>query len=183
VWGRSIRELTDGGAPETDTPRRPLVRPVSLVPETVLVGDLLRDMRESTAHVVVLVDEYGGTAGMVTLHQLVDELVGGVLARGRGGERLYRCIDDRLQVLGEARVRDVNSDLRLDLPLGRADTVGGYVLSLFGDLPRRDEVVKDPRYVFRVLRLSGRRIDAVEMTPRPSRRGPWPPEIREDAAC
>jgi CBS domain containing-hemolysin-like protein len=183
VWGSTIRELVESGDPMADTPRRPLVHPVSLVPETVRVGDLLRDMRESGAHMAILVDEYGGTAGVVTLHQLVNELVGGVLARGRGGEPLYRCTAERLQVLGEARVRDVNSDLGLGLPVGRADSVGGYVLSLFGDLPRPDETVSDGRYVFRVLRLGRRRIDAVELTPGPSHQGPWPPALEEDTAC
>ncbi|MFP4057505.1 MAG: hemolysin family protein [Candidatus Brocadiia bacterium] len=173
VLGLSIRQFADRARPAAQAPRRPVVRPAFLVPETRHVGDLLRDMRDSGAHMAILVDEHGGTAGLVTLRQLVDELVGDVLARGRSGEPLYRRTDGRVQVLGEARIRDVNSDLGLDLPLGRADTIGGYVLGLFGDLPRAGEQATDGRYRFRVLRLRGRRIGAVEVAPRDPRDPAW----------
>jgi CBS domain containing-hemolysin-like protein len=174
IWHRTLSEFVEQNDPMAETPQRPLVRAAFLVPESRHVGDLLRDMRESGAHMAILVDEYGGTAGLVTLRQLVDELVGGVLARGRSGEPLYRRSDGRVQVLGEARIRDVNSDLGLGLPLGRADTIGGYVLSLFGDLPHTGEDVADERYRFRVLRLRGRRIGAVEIAPLDPTRDAWP---------
>lgn len=144
-----------------EAPRRPIVRPAFLVPEARRAGDLLHDMRTSGSHTAILVDEYGGTAGLVTLHQLVDELVGGVLATGRDGEPLYTQAGDALHILGEARMRDVNEDLGLELPLGVADTLGGYVMSLFGDLPEVGEEAADKRFRYTVLRLDGRRIAAV----------------------
>jgi len=162
---RTIREFVEQSDPMAETPRRPLVRPAFLVPETRHVGDLLRDMRESGAHMAILLDEYGGTAGLVTLRQLIDELVGGVLTPAPGRVPLYRKVDGRIQILGEAHIRDVNHELGLDLPLGRADTVGGYVLGLFGELPRPGDEAADDRFVFRVLRLAGRRIGAVDVRP------------------
>lgn len=165
VLARTIRQVVDNSDPMAPPPKRPLVRPAFLVPETRHVGDLLRDMRETGEHMAILVDEYGGTAGLVTLRQLVDDLVGGVLAEGRDGVPLYRQADGRFQILGEARVRDVRHDLGLKLPVGETDTIGGYVLGLFGRLPTRGEQVADERYTFRVLRLSGRRIGAVEVRP------------------
>ena len=165
VMGLTIREFVDGSASLADGPMRPLVRTAFLVPETRHVGDLMQDMRRSGDHVAILLDEYGGTAGLVTLRQLIDELVGGVLARGRTGALLYREVEGRLQILGEARVRDVCSELDLVLPPVDADTVGGYVLSLFGRLPRRGEEAADGRYRWRVLQMSGRRIGAVEVRP------------------
>jgi magnesium and cobalt transporter len=86
-----------------------------------------------------------------------------MVARGRGGAPLYRVADERLQILGEARLREVCGELGLVVPPVDADTVGGYVLSLFGRLPHRGEEAADERYRWRVLRMTGRRIDAVEV--------------------
>ena len=163
VTGWTLREFVDGSASLADAPRRPLVRPAFLVPETRHVGALMQDMRQGGEHVAVLVDEYGGTAGLLTLEQLTDERVGGVLTRGRGGEPLYRVADDRLQILGEARLREVCGELGLVVPKVDVDSVGGYVLSLFGRFPRRGEEATDARYRWRVLRMSGRRVAAVEV--------------------
>ncbi|NQT52253.1 HlyC/CorC family transporter, partial [bacterium] len=161
VRSLSLRDFVAYRDALDEAPRRPLVRPAFLVPEFRHAGDLLQDMRRTGAHMAILVDEYGGTAGLASLRQLVDELVGGVLATGRSGEALYTPTADGLHVLGEARVRDANDDLGLGLPVGVADTVGGYVMSLFGDLPHEGEEVSDGRLHYTVLRLDGRRIDAV----------------------
>ena len=165
ILGLTLRQFVDRSAQFADAPKRPLVRPAFLVPETRHVGDLMQDMRQSGEHMAILLDEYGGTAGLVTLRMLVDELVGGVLGQGRSGEPLCREVEGRLQVLGEARLREVCHDVGLVVPEVEADTVGGYVMSLFGRLPRRGETIDDGRYRWRVLRMVGRRIDAVEVTP------------------
>ncbi|HUT35348.1 MAG TPA: hemolysin family protein [Planctomycetota bacterium] len=165
IWGQSVREFVAARDAMPDPPRRPLVRPALFVPESRHVGDLLRDMREGGTHMVILLDEYGGTAGLVTLRDLADELVGGVLSREPDTRQLCRRGDGCLQVLGEARVRDLNSDLGFDLPLDRADTIGGYVLDLIGELPKPGATASDECFLYRVLRLAGRRIGAVEVRP------------------
>ncbi|MFW6161607.1 MAG: hemolysin family protein [Planctomycetota bacterium] len=165
VMGLTLCELVERSASLEQAPKRPLVRPAFLVPESRHVGDLMQDMRQGGEHIAILLDEFGGTAGLVTLQQLIDELVGGMLERGRAGGPLYRLVEGRLQVLGEARLRDVCGELGLVVPPVDADTVGGYVLSLFGRLPRRGEEATDERYRWRVLRMSGRRIGSVEVIP------------------
>jgi len=174
VWGLTIRQFVHrrGEGAEAQG-RRPLVWPAFLVPETRHVGDLLRDMREGSAHMAILLDEYGGTAGLVTLRQLIDELVGGVLATGRGEAPFYHAGYGRIQVLGEARIRDLNHELGLDLPLGRSDTIGGYVTGLFGQFPRAGDTVTDDRFVYRVLGLAGRRVGALEIRPREGESPAW----------
>ena len=179
---KTIGEFVQSHDPMAPPPRaRPLVRAAFLVPETRNVGDLLRDMREGRAHMAVLLDEYGGTSGLVTLRHIVDELVGGVLTRGRAASPLYRKGEGTIQVLGEARLRDVNHELGLDLPLGRADTMGGYVLALFGSLPRPGDEVADGRFIYRVLRVAARRIDAVEVRPTDPASRAWRRLWREQA--
>jgi len=165
IWDQTLREFVQARDAMPNPPRRPLVRPAPLVPASRRVGDLLREMREGGTHLAILLDEYGGTAGLVTLRDLVDELVGGVLTREPGSAQLCRKGDGCLQVLGEARVRDLNGDLGFDLPLDRADTIGGYVLDLLGELPKPGATASDSLFTYRVLRLAGRRIGAVEVRP------------------
>jgi len=167
VWRQTLRQFVRArdAMPKPNPPRRPLVRPAFFVPESRRVGDLLREMREGGTHMVILLDEYGGTAGLITLSDLVDELVGGVLTREADPARLYRKGDGCIQMLGEARVRDLDNDLGFELPLDRADTIGGYVLDLFGELPTAGAEAADENFTYRVLRLSGRRIMAVEVRP------------------
>jgi len=165
ILGRRIRDFVEDEALKRPGARRALVRPAFLVPETRHAGDLLRDMRESGSQMAILLDEYGGTSGLVTLRQLADELVGRALVKATRGAPFFRMVEGRLRLLGETRLRDVNRELALDLPTGRADTVGGYVLDLFGRLPRAGETTQDERFRFRVLRLSGRRVAAVDIEP------------------
>lgn len=166
ILGKPVAEVAAEGEPDAQPSPRPLVRPAFLVPETRHVGDLLRDMRERGAHMAILVDEHGGTAGLVTLRQLVEELVGGVLTRGREGEPLFRKGEACILVLGEARLRDVNHELRLALPIGRSDTMSGYVVELFGHIPGRGDEATDERFTYHVIRVAGRRVGAVEIRPR-----------------
>jgi CBS domain containing-hemolysin-like protein len=169
IWPKTLRDFVAWRDALSDPPSRPVVRPAFLVPDSRHADDLLRDMRQTGAHLAILVDEYGGTSGLVTLHQLVDVLVGGVLAREEGtGAPLYRRTHSGFQLLGEARLRDVNRELGMDLPLGKADTVGGYVLGLFGDLPKPGDEVAEEHFVFKVRRMTGRRIAAVEARPIPT---------------
>jgi len=165
IWKQTIREFVAARDALPKPPLRPLVRPAVFVPESRRLGDLLRDMREGGSHMVILLDEYGGTAGLVTLRDLVDEMVGGVLSRNAEPRRLCRKGDGCIQVLGEARVRDLNDELGLELPVDRADTIGGYVLDLVGELPKPGAEVADEHFTYRVLRLRGRRIGAVEIRP------------------
>ena len=166
IWKKTLLDFAAWRDTLPDPPSRPVVRPAFLVPDSRHADDLLRDMRQTGAHLAVLVDEYGGTSGLVTLLQLVDVLVGGVLAREEGtGAPLYRRTPNGFQLLGGARLRDVNRELGMDLPLGRADTVGGYVLGLFGDLPKPGDEVADEHYAFKVRRMLGRRVAAVEARP------------------
>jgi len=165
IWKLTIREFVQRRDALPKPPPRPLVRPAFVVPETRRVGDLLRDMREGGSHMAILLDEYGGTSGLVTLRDLIDELVGGVLTPEPGAPPLCRKGEGCLQVLGDARLRDLNGELGLELPLDKADTIGGYVLDLVGELPKPGTEVSDAQFHYRVLRLIGRRIGAVEIRP------------------
>ena len=142
-------------------PGSALIRPVFLVPQSQWIDVLLGQMRRRGAHLAVLLDEYGGTAGLVTLEDILEEIVGEAFEDSQGAEAAQRLNAQGLRLLGRSRIRELNRRFGLDIPSGEPDTLGGYVMSLFGDVPEVGEHIDDGRLEFQVLKLSGRRIDAV----------------------
>jgi hypothetical protein len=154
---------------------RGVIRDVNFVPETKPVGDLLKEFQRSHTHLVVVVDEYGGTSGIITLEDVLEELVGEIddeLTTTRdetetvARDRADRHPDEPFVVSGRLNVDDVDDDYGVDLPKGGWDTIGGLVLDIAGGVPHEGDVLTGDHYVFRVLRVDGRRIEEVEITPR-----------------
>ncbi len=142
-------------------PGSALIRPVFLVPQSQWIDVLLGQMRRRGAHLAVLLDEYGGTAGLVTLEDILEEIVGEAFEDHQGSEAAQHLSGKGLRLLGRSRIRELNRRFGLDIPSGEPDTLGGYVMSLFGDVPELGEHIDDGRLEFRVLKLSGRRIDVL----------------------
>ena len=140
-----------------------LVRPVFLVPQSQWIDVLLGQMRQRGAHLAVLLDEYGGTAGLVTLEDILEEIVGEAFENSSGDEVAQQLSGTGLRLLGRSRIRELNRRFALDIPSGEPDTLGGYIMSLFGDVPEVGEHIDDGQLEFRVLKLSGRRVDAVHV--------------------
>ena len=151
-----------------DTPARPLLRPATFVPETKRVSELLREMQARQRHMAIVIDEYGGTAGLVTLEDLIEELVGEIVDE-------FDVEDPMLEPLpnGDWRVNarmaldEVNELLRLELPEGDWDTVGGLVFNMLGHVPSEGEAVEIDGHVLRAERVNGRRIGRVRITRAP----------------
>jgi len=117
-----------------------LARPAAYVPETKLVDDLLAEMRTARRHIAIVVDEYGGTAGLVTLEDLLEELVGEIRDEYDEDERLIQRLGPRsFRVSGRLPIHELNAATGLVIPDDSFDTVGGWVLDLFGRVPHRGE--------------------------------------------
>ncbi len=114
----------------------------SFVPETKRVASLLTQIRQGTSHLFVVVDEYGGTAGLVTLEDILEELVGEIT------DESDRPLDDDVEMIdgtglvvsGRLNIDDVNNEYDLDLPKDGWDTVGGLVLDLAGGVPAQGDM-------------------------------------------
>ncbi len=172
VLDMTVREFVAYRDGLADTPRFPLLHEAYLAPETTHIDLLFETMRSRRTHMAVLLDEYGGTAGIVTLSDLLEQLVG-EMADDEQEDRDYVRKGDVVMAAGQAKIRDLNDDMELGIPLGVADTVAGYVLELVGDFPKVGQVVCDGVFEFRVVEASPTRIDRVEIRP-------WPaPEARE----
>ena len=154
-----IRAELDGGA---DTLVDELLRPTWFVPETKKVADLLEEMQSEKFHMAVAVDEYGGIAGLVTLEDLIEELVGEIVDEYDVEESmLERQLDGTLKVDARILIDELNHLAGIELPEGDWDTVGGLVFDLFGRVPKRGEEREAGGYHLRVDQVHGRRITKV----------------------
>ena len=144
---------------------RNLVREAHFVPETKRVTELLREMQRDKFHIAVVVDEYGGTAGLVTLEDLIEELVGEIVDE-------FDVEEPGVEELGNGEVRvnarmpidEVNDLLKADLPTGDWDSVGGLVFNLLGHVPTEGEAVEVDGHRLVAEKVQGRRIGRVRIT-------------------
>ena len=139
-----------------------LARRPTFVPEQKKVAELLREMQTQRVHMAIVVDEYGGTAGLVTIEDLLEEIVGEIVDEYDKEEPLVEPIDDEtIRVDAKMPIDEVNELLGVDLPHEEWDTVGGLVFGLVGRVPSAGEIVKFDSLEFRTERVTGRRIQKV----------------------
>ncbi len=147
----------------------PFQRQVYFVPETKRVGELFEEMRSLGHPMAIIVDEYGGTAGLVTLKQLLEEIVGSVGDEVSRQEPEYETIDEyNYLVDGSMRVDEMNEALHLDLPEGDYETVAGFILEHLGHIPRPGEQVRYNELRLLVSTMDRVKIEKVRVTRTPS---------------
>jgi len=143
-----------------------LVRPAYFTPETKLINELFTEMRDNNYRVAVVIDEFGGTAGIVSLSRLVEEIVGPVGDELAAAEKEYEVINAyTFQIDGRMRIEEINEEMALDLPESEDyETIAGFILSLLGHIPRNGEQLryKDTKIV--VTKMSGLKIEEVLLT-------------------
>lgn len=141
-----------------------LLRPAVFVPETKRVSDLLREMQASKVHFVVVIDEYGSTAGVVTLEDLLEELVGEIVDEYDEEEPLVlRLGDHSWQVDGSIDIDELSGVIGVELPDEEWDTVAGLVLGLAGRIPKEKEHFEVAGVSLTVAGLQGRRVTSVRV--------------------
>lgn len=146
---------------------REIARPPYFVPETKRVDELLSDMRRDQVHMAIAVDEYGGTAGVVTVEDLLEEIVGEISDEYDVEDvDVQRLSDDEVIVDARLSIDDLNDLFGTEIGNEDFDTVGGLILSLLGRLavPGDEAVSEDHRLTLRVLSILGRRIKKVRVT-------------------
>jgi putative hemolysin len=149
-------------AGEGNEPVRGSLRRANYVPESKRVAELLREMQTEKFHMAIVVDEYGGTAGLVTMEDLLEEIVGEITDEYDTEEaQVERLSDGRIRVPGRTPIDELNELLVAQLPSDQWDTVGGLVFSTLGHVPVEGECVKTFGLEFCTERMQGRRIVSV----------------------
>jgi CBS domain containing-hemolysin-like protein len=153
------------GAFKPDEPITPLIRPAHFTPESKRIGDLMQDLRDRHVRMAILIDEYGGMAGVVTMEDLIEEIVGDLDGDIKHADEELTTIDERTSVVeGQIRVDDVNEELDLDIPHGDYETLAGFILEQLGRLPSAGDSVHHKGVRITVLEMQGPRIKRVEIT-------------------
>jgi putative hemolysin len=142
-----------------------LIRPACFVPESKKLGELLTEMRDSGMRMVMVVDEFGGVAGMVTLSQLTEEIVGDIRHELTDDDKDFIATgDNTFQLDGGFHVDEANEQLELNLPEGDYETVAGFILSHLGRIPNQGEQFKYHNLKFVVTEIQGVKIEKVIVT-------------------
>ena len=146
-----------------------LIRPAYFVPETMMIDDLMRDFQKNHIHIAVVVDEFGGTSGIITLEDIIEEIVGEINDEYDEEERQYVKVDENIYVF-EAKILLADFYKVLDTEyeefesiVGEADTLAGLLLEIKGEFPQLHEQLEFGRYAFEVLEMDARRILKVKV--------------------
>ncbi len=145
---------------------RTLMRPAHYVPESKRIDDLLREMQKGRIQLAVVVDEYGGAVGIVTVEDIVEQIVGEIEdEHDRTPPLVERLPDGSYRMAGRVRIEELNESLDWELPSGDFETVAGLVLATVNRIPAVGEVFDVGRHEFTVLEADERRILKVRITP------------------
>ncbi len=146
---------------------REILRPVAFAPSSKPVEDLILEMRVERSNMVIVVDEFGGTAGLATLEDLIEEIVGEIQDEHEADEPLsFQEVGPGItRIWGGVPLREVNEHLDLALPEDRFDTVGGYVFGYLNRVPAVGDEVPLPEGRLRVVKMRGRRVEYLRFLP------------------
>ena len=147
-----------------------LIRPPYFVPETKMIDDLLRDFQTNKIHIAIVVDEFGGTSGIVTMEDIIEEIVGEINDEYDEEECQYVKLSENTYVFeAKTQLTDFNKILKIDEETfkeveGEADTLAGLLLEIKGEFPLLNEVIEYNQYHFQILEMDDRRLLKIKVT-------------------
>lgn len=149
---------------------RKTMRPVLCVPDTKHIDDLFKQMQASNHHLACLFDEYGSFAGIVTIEDLLEEIVGNIFDEHDIRYKEINPLGQNTYIVdGMVTVDQINDDLHVDLNDEIADTIGGYFIEKIGRVPVKGDLVEDEEIIMEVLRIRGKRIKDLKITVKPAK--------------
>jgi putative hemolysin len=148
---------------------RQLIRPAYYVPETRRIGDLLKDVQQKGIPLAVVVDEYGGSVGIVTIEDMIEEIVGEIEDEYDARERLYEVLPEgSFRIDARMEIDAINEILGLHLPTGDYATLAGFILEQLERIPQRGELLMHDGLILEIEAATNRTVERVHVVPRPS---------------
>lgn len=142
-----------------------IVKPSISVPETRKIKDMLQDFKKMKRHIAIVLDEFGSVSGLVTLEDILEELVGEIDSEMRQEESpITKITEKRFRLAATCSISHFNEEFHCELPNGDITTIGGFVFGLFGRVPRSGESISYDRFKFRVEKMKGARILNLHLT-------------------
>ena len=146
-----------------------LLRPPYFVPETKKINDLLKEFQSKKMHMAIVIDEYGGTSGLITLEDILEEIVGEIGSEGDEDSILFRQVDDKTYIFEAkillndfCKILEIEEDMFEDVR-GESETLAGLILELMGEIPKKDRVIKFRNFVFKIESSDKRRIKEIRV--------------------
>lgn len=165
LYIKDILIAMSSGDVKRDDQIRPFIRQAYFIPENKKVSELLAEMQRDKFQIAIVIDEFGGTAGLVTLEDLIEEIVGSIHDELESGDKDVEIVDEKnVMVAGQSEIDEVNELLGTGLQSKEFNTIGGFVFGLFGRMPRVGEQIRYKGLKFEVLELDGRKIDKIKIT-------------------
>ena len=142
-----------------------MVRPASIIPESKRLGVLLREFREQRYHMAMVVDEYGSVSGLLTIEDILEEIVGEIEDETDEEEipQIRRLDEDHWLVEAQTEIEDFNEEFSAALSEGEFDTIGGVITNILGHLPEVGEKVSVGNFEFEVVKADDRKIDLLKL--------------------
>jgi magnesium and cobalt transporter len=163
---------------ESDSDIRGMLRPAVFIPESKRLNVLLKEFRSNRNHIAIVVDEYGGVGGLVTIEDVLEQIVGDIEDEydfDEPEDNIIREKEDVFRVKATTEIADFNQTVGANFSDEEFDTLGGLVVSRFGHLPKRGESVTFDGFLFSVLRADSRRLHAIRVTRLPPQEDVPPP--------
>jgi CBS domain containing-hemolysin-like protein len=141
-----------------------IVRPPYFIPETKKISEVLKDLQGNKSHMAIVIDEYGGTAGILTLEDIIEEIIGEIVDEYDAEEQLIVQHDDgSISVNARLDVEELGEFLNVELPEGRFESVGGFVINLLGKMPNINEKVVFRNLEMEIEAASDRKIEQIRI--------------------
>jgi len=161
-----VRKMAEEEVPH-NTAIKNFIRDAYYIPESKMVTTLLDDMQKNKFQIAIVVDEHGGTAGLITLEDIVEEIVGGLQDEFEAieAEKEVEILDERTFVVtGSTGLDEINELINVELESEEFHTIGGFLFGLFGHLPKVGEQLKYHNLRFLILEMEGKKIDKLKIT-------------------
>lgn len=146
---------------------RRILRPAHFVPETKNIDELFRELQQTKNHMALIIDEYGAFSGIVTIEDLIEEVMGNIFDEYDENKEYIKKLDDNTYLVeGFTTIDDINENLKVSLPSELFDTIGGFMLDLLGYIPKSNEnrVVEYGKLTFKVEKVENKRISKIKIT-------------------
>ena len=142
-----------------------IVKNVAYVPETKSLTDMLEYFRKEQQHMAIIIDEYGGTLGLITIEDLLEEIVGEIRDEYDVEEENFKKLSNNVyEILGETLVEEINDELDLDIQLSEEyDTISGYINYKLDRVAEINDKVVEEKYIIQVLKIDNKRIQKVKI--------------------
>ena len=165
LYIKDLLKASKGGKNKTKKIKN-LIHEAYFVPESKLINELFKELKKNKKHIAIIIDEYGGTAGLVTMEDIIEELVGDIFDEYDDIEQAYEKIDENTYIIdGSIAIYDVKKIIGIDIPEGDYDTLSGYLIEELGRIPDDDEkpIIETEQATYKIEEYEDRRINKVKV--------------------